>query len=180
MVGPGNGFTAITEMQARRAALDAPVNVLAPGVDITKLPDDQTVVVGRDVTFTIEVFNQGAVEASDIALIDYIPSGLTLDDGNWTPNAAGTRATLNTPIASIDPSSSARVNISFTVDSDASGQLDNHAEIQIDDGDDADSLTELEEGNNELDALVNDEINDDGTLDEDDHDDENNNFLKQI
>ena len=125
---------------------------------------------GEAVTFTIEVFNQGAVTATDIELIDYIPDGLTLADGNWTPNAVGSRATLNTPIASIAPSSSVRVNVTFTVDADASGQLDNYAEIQIDDGDDADSYTELEEGDDERDPLVNDEINNDGTLDEDDHD----------
>ena len=49
---------------------DATVNVLAPGIDITKSPDDQTIVVGRDVVFTIEVRNSGDVDLVNVVISD--------------------------------------------------------------------------------------------------------------
>ena len=48
---------------------------------------------GDTVTFTITVFNQGTGAAYDIDVIDYIPTGLTLADADWTDN--GTTATAN-------------------------------------------------------------------------------------
>jgi uncharacterized repeat protein (TIGR01451 family) len=41
---------------------------------------------GQPVTFTLEIFNQGSQTASDIEITDFIPCGLTLDDGSWTDN----------------------------------------------------------------------------------------------
>lgn len=35
---------------------------------------------GSDITFTITVFNQGAVDAYNIEVVDYIPTELTLND----------------------------------------------------------------------------------------------------
>lgn len=37
-----------------------------------------------DVRFTITVFNQGTIEARNILISDYIPSGLALNDPSWT------------------------------------------------------------------------------------------------
>ncbi|TAG72155.1 MAG: DUF11 domain-containing protein, partial [Runella slithyformis] len=58
-----------------------------------------TVAPGSTVNFTITVFNQSSVDATNIQVSDYIPAGLTLNDANWT--ALSGVATLNTPIASL-------------------------------------------------------------------------------
>ena len=127
---------------------------------------------GQDVTFDIEVFNQGSVEATNVVVTDYIPTGLVLNDGAWTP--AGANAT--TSIASIPANSSTTVSITLTVTVDAPDGINiNTAEIASandDNGDapdDIDSTPDMDPSN---DPEVNDEINDDGTNDEDDADSE--------
>ena len=87
-----------------------------------------TVAPGDSVTFTITVENQGVVDAASIALTDFVADGLTLNDAGWTDNGDGT-ATLNTPIAALAAAESTTVDITFTVDADANGTIDNFAEI---------------------------------------------------
>ncbi|MBP7273198.1 MAG: DUF11 domain-containing protein, partial [Saprospiraceae bacterium] len=48
-------------------------------------------VPGDTVTFQYTVINQGQIDAYNVGLTDYIPSGLTLNDGDWV--LAGTNAT---------------------------------------------------------------------------------------
>ncbi|QDK82146.1 DUF11 domain-containing protein [Spirosoma sp. KCTC 42546] len=86
-----------------------------------------TVTPGSSVTFTITVYNQGNVDATNVQLSDYIPAGLTLNDANWTANAG--KATLNTPIASLAAGASTTRNIVFTVGAGVTGVLTNTAEI---------------------------------------------------
>ena len=130
-----------------------------------------TVNPGDPVTFTVEVFNQGAVDASDVQLVDYIPSHLEVVDPSWVVNPAGTQATLANVLETIPAGSSAAVNITFRVkDNAAPGDIRNHAEILSDDGDDRDSRPESQEQNQIADVLQDDLINDDGSNDEDDHD----------
>ena len=83
---------------------------------------------GDSVTFTLTVQNQGTVGATNIGLVDFVPAGLTLADAAWVDNGDGT-ASLATPIASLAAGASATVDISFTVDADASGTIDNFAAI---------------------------------------------------
>ena len=87
-----------------------------------------TVAPGDSVTFTITVENQGAVDAANIELVDFVADGLTLNDDAWTDNGDGT-ASLSTPIAALAAGESTSVNITFTVDADATGTIDNFAEI---------------------------------------------------
>nr|MBK9652321.1 DUF11 domain-containing protein [Bacteroidota bacterium] len=85
-------------------------------------------VPGDNVTFTLSVFNQGTLDATNIQVSDYIPSGMTLNDANWT--SAGGIATLNTPIASLLKGSSTTVNITLRIDQSYQGPtLVNRAEI---------------------------------------------------
>ncbi|WP_460969788.1 Ig-like domain-containing protein, partial [Spirosoma migulaei] len=86
-----------------------------------------TVVAGSNVTFTVTVYNQGNVDATNVQLSDYIPAGLTLNDANWTANAG--KASLNTPIATLAAGASTTRNIVFTVGSGVTGVLTNTAEI---------------------------------------------------
>lgn len=46
--------------------------------------------VGDNVTFTITVYNQGGVTATDIEITDYMPTGLILNDNDWTNNGNNT------------------------------------------------------------------------------------------
>ncbi len=136
---------------------------------------------GDDITYDIEIFNQGNVFAYDINVVDYIPACLILNDTNWTDNGNG-QATLNTPIASLEDSTATTVQITFTIDPTCQPQeITNFAEISSADDDqdptndppnDKDSTPD-EDVNNDGPA-DNNEVNEDGTIgeDEDDHDPE--------
>ncbi|MEE9438119.1 MAG: SdrD B-like domain-containing protein, partial [Saprospiraceae bacterium] len=91
-------------------------------------PTDNPLFLGGTVSFDIEVFNQGTLDAYNVQVNDYIPTGLTLADANWTETAGV--ANLNTPIAEILKGASQTVTISFTVDDDFTGDMiTNNAEI---------------------------------------------------
>jgi uncharacterized repeat protein (TIGR01451 family) len=136
---------------------------------------------GDTVTFTLTVENQGAVDATNVELVDYLPAGLTLADAAWTDNGDGT-ATLNTPLAALAVGASTTVDITFTIDADASGQIDNWAEIAgALDGDgnpvtDIDSVPDSTPGNDNQPTgpndVTDDETGENGLAggDEDDHD----------
>ena len=83
--------------------------------------------IGSTVVYTLTVINQGTVDASNVAVSDFIPTGLTLNDPDWT--AMGNIATLNTPIALLPAMSQTTVDITFTINNQASGNIINNAEI---------------------------------------------------
>ena len=122
-------------------------------------------VSGESVTFTITVFNQGQVNATNILVSDYVPNGLTLNDGNWT--LSGSTAIYNTPIALVTGGSQT-ISISFIVDGTLTGSLTNRAEISTDDGTDIDSTPDETNGNDTFSGDNNTGGN--GIDDEDDND----------
>jgi len=86
-------------------------------------------VPGGLVTFTLTVTNQGDVDATNIQITDYIPTDMTLSDGNWMQS--GTTATLKTPIASLAAGASTTVNITLLINAGFMGtQITNFAEIR--------------------------------------------------
>ena len=146
---------------------------------LTKIVDGAgPFVPGETVTFNIEVFNQGSIDATNVQVSDYIPSGLVLNDNNWVDN--GGIATLITPIPTIAPGASMVRTITFTIDPNFSGaMIRNWAEISDADNaldlDDEDSMPDNTQFNNEgeTDDLADDDvIDEDGKNggDEDDHD----------
>ncbi|WP_157585430.1 SdrD B-like domain-containing protein, partial [Runella zeae] len=82
---------------------------------------------GSTVKFTITIYNQGNVDATAIQVSDYIPTGLTLNDANWS--VSGGIATLNTPIGSLAAGASTTRDITFTVNAGFTGTAINKAEI---------------------------------------------------
>ncbi|MBL0051837.1 MAG: DUF11 domain-containing protein [Bacteroidetes bacterium] len=83
---------------------------------------------GSNVTFNITVYNQGNLDGTNIQVTDYIPTGMSLNDANWT--AVGSTATLNTPIASLLSGDSTTVSITLQIDANFAGtELVNYAEI---------------------------------------------------
>ncbi|AXE18697.1 hypothetical protein DR864_13510 [Runella rosea] len=130
-----------------------------------------SVVAGSNVTFTITVFNQGNVDATNIQVTDYIPTGLTLNDANWTATAGV--ATLNTVIASLPAGQSTTRDITFVVSTGFTGSISNLAEISsATGGTDVDSSPDSNPANDG--TPKNDVINENGLTggDEDDHDPE--------
>lgn len=84
---------------------------------------------GSTVTFTLQVKNEGTLQATQVQLSDYIPQGLTLADADWT--AANGIATLNNPIAVIPGGAAQNVDITFNIDSGYTGtSINNTAEIR--------------------------------------------------
>ena len=141
----------------------------------------EPVLYGQDVTFTITVFNQGNVPATDIEIRDYLPSGFKMKPANlggWVMNASTLAYyKINGPVA---PGDSAKVDIILTVQEEASPfGLTNAAEIvkaknelgQDRTGDDIDSWNDNNPNN---DLLKDDVIDEQAKLnpgdDEDDHD----------
>ncbi|MEO1624682.1 MAG: Ig-like domain-containing protein, partial [Bacteroidota bacterium] len=131
---------------------------------------DAPIIQDRKVVFNIRIFNQGSVAATGIRLIDYVPTGLRLDDANWTDNGDGTAA-YNTPLQ-LAPGQDLSIPIAFVVELGVEGQLLNFAEISAakdDLGDAVEDLDSTPDTNNGNDTLVDNEINNAGG-DQDDHD----------
>jgi uncharacterized repeat protein (TIGR01451 family) len=126
---------------------------------------------GDLVTFTITVFNQGPMAASNIVVVDHTPDGMTLDDADWTAGPGNTATTtLPGPLA---PGASTTVDISLRVSAGATaGTRQNHAEISSftdtngQPREDVDSTPDTSLGN---DPLV-DDVTDNSGGDEDDED----------
>jgi uncharacterized repeat protein (TIGR01451 family) len=151
---------------------------------VTATPSGQTI----EVTFSIEVFNQGDADASDIEVTDYIlpsmfeafdpalnPDGSTTGSATlpftWSTAGGNAVATLSGTLPS---GGSVRFPITLVVADGAGGRIDNFAEISRDDGDDIDSTPdgnndEYDPNNPDTDRLTDDEISN-FFNDEDDHD----------
>jgi len=85
---------------------------------------------GENVSFNVEVFNQGTETAYSVRVVDYIPANMTLNDLRWTA-ATGNTATslLNQPL---QPGTSVILPIILKVNNNVVGPLDitNFAEVQ--------------------------------------------------
>ena len=130
------------------------------------------IVPGGTVIYDLEVFNQGTLDAFNIQLSDYTPTGLTLSDTLWTETSGV--ANLVTPIARLDAGESTIVQITYTVDTDfMETSITNNAEIESQEDingprDDDDSVA----GDNEGDAPDDNDNDIDETNGEDDYDPE--------
>lgn len=135
-------------------------------------------VAGDQATFKITVFNQGEVGARTTVIKDYIPAGLEF---NMSPNsdwvAAAGYATYT--IDAIAPGTQEEIFIHFIIKPGFSYEdFINYAEIQSSNdqfnqpADDVDSSMDGENDDigGEPFQITDDEVNDDGDIDEDDHD----------
>ncbi len=136
---------------------------------------------GDDVSFRIQVTNQGNVPADNIEIIDYLPECTTLNDPDWTDNGDGT-ASILLSVANggltglLTPNQSVTVDITIQLGDCPGGEHINWAEISGgtdgagNPGDDVDSTPDTDPDNDPFDT-DNDNTGD-GTADEDDHDPE--------
>ncbi len=85
--------------------------------------------IGDVVSYQIQVFNQGSVNATNVQITDYLPAGMTLvADANWT--ATGNTATRTLPMlpAGSDITLTIQLQITPSVSSSA---LINRAEVSV-------------------------------------------------
>ncbi len=84
--------------------------------------------VNDTVIFEINVFNQGNQKVHDIEVRDYIPTGLTLADNNWTLLDDSTATYLYTDTLSAGANTT--IEVKMVIDRDVAGtSLTNYAEI---------------------------------------------------
>jgi uncharacterized repeat protein (TIGR01451 family) len=150
---------------------------------IKELGDGQTKIVkpGENVIFKITVFNQGMIAADNIQLVDYIPSGLTLNDPLWAISGANAERTLNAgdelPVGGLKPGQTVSINISFKVSAPAAANMKiiNYTEISAatdDKGNKQEDIDSTPDKNNDDKVTQDNEISGNGKNgeDEDDHD----------
>ncbi|MEM6395961.1 MAG: SdrD B-like domain-containing protein [Bacteroidota bacterium] len=134
--GDGSGDPGDTEETTDEDDAD-PALISVGGFDLALIKElgadqDNVVMPGDDVTFTITVFNQGMITATEIEVIDYVQPGFSFDPAL---NPEWTGGTATEPIATIDgplePGEMTTIDIILTVDGGVSGnsQLINIAEI---------------------------------------------------
>ena len=102
---------------------------------IKQKSDNLPVSYGQTITFNIQVCNQGTDPVTSVSLIDYIPSGFTLNDGSWSLSGTNAIRTLTAgggiiPAGGIPVSGCITVPINLTVNNTAnSTNVLNIAEI---------------------------------------------------
>ncbi len=142
------------------------------------------IIPGSDVTYTIQVCNQGTLDAYNITVSDYIPADMTLNDINWTETAgiaSTTIASLPAPVPGA--TSCVDLSLTMTVDADFAGtSITNYAEISAADDDedaentpptDIDSTPDADDSNDawgEAGGESDNQTDGNGADDEDDHD----------
>jgi len=131
---------------------------------------------GDPVTFDINVYNQGTLDAYDIQLAEYLPTGLNLTDANWDDTDGDGIVDLLIPIASIAAGDSATVTVTMMVDAGFQDTLIiNHAEVSFateSQGSGVNTIDIDSEANNNIDddfVAGNNFVDNEGG-DEDDHD----------
>ena len=87
---------------------------------------------GSPVSFELEVFNQGEQPAYQVEITDYLPTGLQLNDGEWTLTDGKATRVIPGPIPVND---SEKISIDFIVEEGYVGIVDNYAEISKADND---------------------------------------------
>ena len=81
------------------------------------------------VVYRLTIINQGTLDAINVQINDYIPTGLTLNDADW--RSSGGVATLKTPIANIAAGKRVSIDITFRINANLhSTNIVNNAEIR--------------------------------------------------
>ncbi len=129
--GTGTYTVTATDGNSCTGNTDGSYNCVAEVFDLALIKEiaaGQTTPIypGDDVTFTITVTNQGTIPASNFTITDYIPTGMSLNDADWTAAGAWATFTMAGPLA---PGASTSVDITLTVTSTSAGDLVNYAEI---------------------------------------------------
>jgi len=131
----GQPNTATDNMMDNRGDIDEddhdPAFIQIKSIDVSLLKSVNTrrVKAGQNVTFYLDIKNEGSVTLSSLKLIDYIPGKLILNDPRWTKVGNDAELVVDFPDG-FEPGQSHRESINFIVDQNATVQLlENRAEI---------------------------------------------------
>ena len=186
-LAPGNYDVVVTDVNAcvsTACSIEVTVTGCIYDLSLVKgLSPGQTGVYDPtdEVTFRITVCNQGQINADNIEVTDYIPSGLSFVaahpinvSNGWTMSAAGYATTLSVaggqlPAGGLAGNDCVFTEIVLSLDANApqGTQITNFAEISDDDGDDVDSTADDDDSN---DGPATNDVTDGSNDDEDDHD----------
>jgi uncharacterized repeat protein (TIGR01451 family) len=100
-------------------------------LDLAKTVSADQVSAGDPLTYTLTVTNDGPLDAEDLVLTDYLPSGVTLQSVTgvgWTCDSSGEAITCTLPNLALGASAEDIV-INVKTDSDLSGWINNVATI---------------------------------------------------
>jgi len=131
------------------------------------------VTIGSTVTYDIEICNQGNIDAYDIEVVDYIPTGMMVADPNWTAGSVTDEYFYTIPGPITSGNCMIIQMVTEVTSIPPSGSYINYAEISTakdSNGDtppDIDSTPDNDPGN---DGPVEDDTTDNSNGDEDDHD----------
>ncbi len=111
-----------------------PALVFVEVFDLSLLKDlasgqDPQVAIGQLVNFTITVTNEGNVDAANVAIVDYIPRGLRLEDPDWTDNGDDTASITLPGVLAAGTSTSVEITM-LAVNLSVGGEVQNRAEIE--------------------------------------------------
>lgn len=93
--------------------------------------------------FALEIENQGNMTATDIAIVDYIPTGLSLNDPSWTLSSTGL-ARYNDNIEMLTPGQTGEVTIRMVANQYFSGMAVNRAEIADFSGENGETVEDVD------------------------------------
>jgi uncharacterized repeat protein (TIGR01451 family) len=111
---------------------DTAVTTLDPDFDVvvTKTVNDNTPDPGQQITYTVNLSNEGPSRATGVILSDPIPAGLTFVSatlGAQTGTSNGTTVTF--PAVNLNPNQSLTALLTFTVNASATGVIANTASV---------------------------------------------------
>ena len=93
------------------------------------------VTIGDLITYNITVYNQGTLDAFNIEVVDYLPTGFILADNNWSSGTNPAEA-YNTFAGPLAPGDSTVIPLTLQITADAiGGDTQNFAEISEADDD---------------------------------------------
>ncbi|KAA5543790.1 DUF11 domain-containing protein [Roseiconus nitratireducens] len=104
-------------------------------VTIDKTVDDSTPDPGSNVTYTIDLTNDGPSTATGVILTDDVPTGLTFVSGTLDGQSATlSGSTVTFPEITLEDGETLTATLVFTVGIDADGTITNTASVTADDG----------------------------------------------
>ncbi len=136
---------------------------------------------GDNITYTIEVINQGMIPADNIEITDYVPAGMTFNPAlnpAWGTNGNGDPFTVLSIVGGLLPGQSITVNLVLTVNAPlpSGANLVNFAEISGATDEDGNAVQDIDSTPDDVDDndtyLVDNDVSGNGNEgeDEDDHD----------
>ena len=93
---------------------------------VKRLVTPEPIYPRNTITFEIDVINQGTVNATNVQVVDYLPTGFTLSSTDWT--VSGNTATYNS-LLSVLVGDTATISLTGSLNFDVTGSITNMAEI---------------------------------------------------